>query len=166
MKRILCMAAALLMVSSGAAFARHGKAGLWNISTTMDMRMAIPPEALAQMKKAGVTMPTAQTMNTQMCMTEAEVESDKPPQMSNNKTGCESHLVSQTASSMVADMVCKNGEMQGTGHVEVTYNGAEHYSGSYAFKGSVQGHPSGMSSTFRGDWVKADCGSVKPYIAK
>src|ERR1700722_17664361 len=97
MKRILCVAAALLMASSGAAFARHGKAGLWDISTTMDMAMTMPPEALAQMKKAGVAMPTAQTFKTQICMTEAQVESDTPPQMSRNDTGCETHVVSQTA---------------------------------------------------------------------
>jgi hypothetical protein len=164
MKRIVCVAAALLVASSGAAFARHGKAGLWNITTTMDMGAAIPPEALAQMKKQGIKMPGAQTMTSQMCMTQAEVDSDKPPQMSNDKTGCVSHVTSQTASSMTADMVCKNGEMQGTGHVQVSYSGDEHYSGSYAFK--ADGQPSGISSSFKGDWVKADCGSVKPFTAK
>jgi hypothetical protein len=166
MKRILCLTAALLMVSTGAAFARHGKAGLWDVSTTMNMAITMPPEALAQMKKAGVSMPTAQTFKSQTCMTQAEVESDKPPQMSRNDMGCETHVTSQTATSMTAEMVCKSGEMQGTGHVQIAYDGAEHYSGSYEFKGNVQGNTSSMSSSFRGDWVKADCGSVKPFTVK
>jgi hypothetical protein len=100
-----------------------------------------------------------------MCMTQAEVESDKPPQMGKNDTGCETHVLRQTASSMATDTVC-NGQMKGTGHMEVAYTGAEHYAGSYAFKGSIEGHPSNLATAYKGDWLKADCGSVKPYIAK
>ena len=66
---------------------------------------------------------------------------------------------------MSADTVC-SGRMQGTGHMQVSYSGAEHYEGSYSFKGSMEGHPNQMSSTFKGDWVKADCGSVKPFTRK
>ena len=163
MKRIFCAAATLLLLSPGAALAGHGKAGLWNTSTVMNMAMAMPPEVMAQMKKAGMSMPAAQTITTQICMTQAEVDSDKPPQMGKNDTGCDSHVTKQTASSMAADMVC-TGQMKGTGHIEVSYSSAEHYTGSYAFHGSVEDHPSNLSTTFKGDWVKADCGAVKPYI--
>ena len=43
------------------------------LTTTMNMAMALPPEVLAQMKKQGMAMPGAQTMTSQMCMTQAEV---------------------------------------------------------------------------------------------
>ena len=165
MKRIFCAAGTLLLLSSGVALAGHGKAGLWNTSTVMNMAMTVPPELLAQMKKAGMKMPTAQTITTQMCMTQAEVDADRPPQMGKNDTGCETHVLRQTASSMAADVIC-NGQAKGIGHIEVAYTGAEHYTGSYAFKGSVAGHPSNLATKFTGDWVKAECGSVKPYIPK
>ena len=61
MKRVGIAAAALVLVP-GLAFAGHGKAGLWNISTTMDMGgVQMPPEAMAKMKTMGVKMPSAQT---------------------------------------------------------------------------------------------------------
>ena len=50
MRKILCGAAAFLLATTGAAFAGHGKAGLWNMSTTMNMAMSLPPAVLAQMK--------------------------------------------------------------------------------------------------------------------
>ena len=164
-KMLIGLSAAALALVPGAALAAHGKAGLWNVSTTMNMpNMQIPPEAMAQMKKAGVAMPTAQTFTSQICMTQAEVDSDKPPPMKND-TGCTSHMVSQTASSMQAEMAC-TGEMKGNGQMQISYSGAEHYVGSYNFRGSMKGHPMDMSSSFKGDWVKADCGAVKPYTAK
>jgi len=164
MKRLFCTGVALLLLSTGAALAGHGKVGLWNISTSVNMAMAVPPEVMAEMKKAGMRMPPAQTINTQMCMTKAEVESDKPPQIGNNDPGCDTHILRQTASSMAADTIC-SGKLRGVGHIEVAYGSAEHYTGSYSFKGSVQGRPDNLSTSFRGDWVKADCGAVKPYTA-
>src|SRR5215475_4197567 len=117
---------AALVLIPGLAFAGHGKAGLWNISTTMDMGgMQMPPEAMARMKAMGVKMPSAQTFNTQMCMTQAEVESDKLPPMGRNND-CASHIVSQTGTAMTAEMVC-NGEMKGTGRMQIAYSSPEHY---------------------------------------
>jgi hypothetical protein len=59
-------------------------------------------------------------------------------------------------------MVC-NGEMKGTGRMQIAYSGPEHYAGTYSFKGAVHGHDMSTTSSFKGDWVKADCGNVKPY---
>ncbi len=44
--------AASLVLAPAAAFAAHGRAGLWNVTTTMQMSNMpqIPPEALAMMK--------------------------------------------------------------------------------------------------------------------
>ena len=165
MKKIGFAVAAFVLVP-GAAFAGHGKAGLWNISTTMDMGgVTMPPEAMAKMKAMGVKMPSAQTFSTQMCMTQAEVDSDKPPPMGRNDMNCTSHIVSQTGTAMTSETVC-NGEMKGTGRVQIAYSSPEHYAGSYSFKGVVHGHPMTTNSAFKGDWVKADCGAVKPYRPK
>ena len=161
MKKMVLVAAALFLIP-GMAFAGHGKAGLWNVSTTMDMGgVQMPPEAMAKMKQMGMKMPSAQTFNTQMCMTQTEVDSDKPPPVGRGDSGCTTHVVSQTSSAMAAEMVC-NGEMKGTGHMQITYSGPEHYAGSYSFKGMVHGTSMSTSSSFKGDWLKADCGAVKP----
>ena len=128
----------------------------------MDMGgVQMPPEAMAKMRAMGMKMPSAQTFATQLCMTQAEVDSDKPPPMGRKDSGCTSHIVSQTGTAMTAEMVC-NGEMKGTGHMQIAYSSPEHYAGSYSFKGAVNGHEMNSSSSFKGDWVKADCGAVKP----
>ncbi|HWY61781.1 MAG TPA: DUF3617 domain-containing protein [Rhizomicrobium sp.] len=167
MKRhISLLAAMLLLASAGLALAAHGKAGLWNVSTTMAApNIQMPPEALAQMKAMGMKMPGGQTVTTQICMTQAEVDSDKPPQMQRNDAGCTSNITSKSASGMTAEMVC-NGQMQGAGHIEIAYSGTGHYEGSYTFKGAMQGRPVETSSSFKGDWLQADCGAVKPYSPK
>ncbi len=154
---------AALLLTPGAALARHGKAGLWNVSTTMNMgKMQMPPEAMAKMKEMGMKMPSAQTFASQICMTQADVDSDKLPPMSRNDAGCTNHIASQTGTAMTSEMIC-NGEMKGTGHMQISYSSVEHYLGSYSFKGTTNGTPMDMSSSFKGDWVKADCGAVKPF---
>ena len=152
----------VLLLDPGVAFAGHGKAGLWNVSTTMNMGgMQMPPEAMARMKEMGMKMPSAQTFSSQICMTQAEVDSDKPPPMGRNDSGCASHIVSQTGASVTAEMVC-NGEMKGTGHMQIAYSSPEHYAGSYNFKGMMHGREINTTSSFKGDWMKADCGAVTP----
>ncbi|MGH6876045.1 MAG: DUF3617 domain-containing protein [Rhizomicrobium sp.] len=145
-----------------AAFAAHGKPGLWEITTRMNMpgmTAQIPPEALACMRAMGVQMPDSRSFTTQHCMTPEEVAADKPPPMRNNKY-CTMNNSRFGAHSFTADMTC-SGEMQGQGHVSVTYDGDEHYSGNYTFTGSAQGHPQNMTTSFEGKWISADCGSVK-----
>jgi hypothetical protein len=164
-KQISGLIAAVLVLAPGAAWAGHGKAGLWNTSSTTNMALAMPPDVAAKMKAMGMAMPKAQTFNSQMCMSQAEVDSSSPPHIDQGATGCTSKVVSATASSMTAQMTC-NGRMKGTGTMKISYRGNEHYEGSYDFKGTVEGNPTNMSTTFKGDWVKADCGSVKPYALR
>jgi hypothetical protein len=152
-------------MSCGAAFAGHGKAGLWNFTTSMTMANMpqMPPEAMAMMKQRGIKMPgMGEPITSQVCMTQDEVNADMPPRMSREGENCENHVLAKTASSISVDMVC-NGRMKGTGHLQVSYSGAEHYEGTYNFKGTAEGHPADMTSNFKGDWVKADCGAVKPF---
>ena len=150
----------VLLLAAAPAFARQGKAGLWNVTSTVEM--ALPPETAAAMKKMGMAMPGAKPVTSQLCMSQAEVDSDRPPHLDRAATGCDTKLVKQTATGMTANMVCK-GNMTGTGTIQVTYKGDTHYSGFYGFKGTSGGRPVDMTTRFTGDWVKADCGNVKPY---
>jgi len=98
-------------------------------------------------------------MTTQHCMTAADVAADKPPPMRNARS-CTMSNVTHDAHSFSADMTC-TGEMEGHGHVSVSYDSDVHYSGSYSFSGSAQGHPQSMTTSFEGKWIAADCGTVK-----
>ena len=152
------MLAALLL--SSPAWAGHGKAGLWNVTSTTEI--AYPPELVAAMKKSGQSLPPPRPTTFPMCMSQAEVDSDQPPHLDRAATGCVTKIVKRTATEMTASMACK-GAMKGAGAIQVTYNGAEHYAGSYSFKGSASGNPVDTMTRFKGDWVKADCGKLQPY---
>jgi hypothetical protein len=164
MKKARSVAVALLLLAPGMALAGHGKAGLWNVTTTVKMAdmPEMSPQVMAMLKQHGMKVPgSGGPISTQVCMTQADVDSDAPPNVSNRDMQCKTHIIKKTASSVAADMTC-SGRMQGTGHLQVAYSGAEHYAGSYRFNGTMEGRPQEMSSSFRGDWVRADCGAVKP----
>lgn len=160
--RKLCLGSALLplLLVAGPALAKHGKVGLWNVTSSTEM--ALPPAAVAAMKKSGMVLPASQPMTVQMCMSQEEVDSDRPPHMDRGATGCDTRIAKQTATAMTANMVCK-GNMKGTGTIQVSYTGAEHYAGFYSFKGTSGGRPLDVTTRFKGDWVKTDCGKVQPY---
>jgi hypothetical protein len=149
-----------LLLLSAPAFAKHGKAGLWSVTSTTEI--AYPPALAAAMKKEGQPLPAPKPVTFPMCMSQAEVDSDSPPHMDRAATGCDTRIVKQTPGAMTASMLCK-GSMKGTGTIQVSYAGAEHYSGFYSFKGSSSGNPIDMTTRFKGDWVKADCGKTQPY---
>ena len=158
---------AAIVLAPGAALAAHGRAGLWTITTTMEMANMpkIPPEALAMMKARHMNVPTpGQPFTSQMCMTDDQVKADKPPDMHNKEMNCTTKLLSQTSSSMESEVTC-HGRMDGVGHSKMSWRGNEHYEGTYSFKGSMGGHPQDMSTRYTGDFVKADCGAVKPFGA-
>lgn len=144
------------------ALAAHGKAGLWEVTTRMNMpgmMAAIPPDQMARMRAMGIQMPNGQTFTAQHCMTAADVAADKPPPMRNTRE-CTATNISQDAHTMNVTMTC-SGDMDGQGHLSVTYDSDEHYSGSYTFTGTAHGHPASVSNSFEGRWLSADCGTVK-----
>lgn len=146
-----------------AAVASHGKVGLWEITSHMsmpNMSANIPPEALARMKAMGMSMPGNQTFTSQHCMTAEEVASEKPPTPRSN-SDCTMANMSHDAHNFTADMTCSSERMQGHGHVAVSFDSDEHYSGTYTFTGTAEGHPQNMTYNFEGRWISADCGSVK-----
>jgi hypothetical protein len=170
MKRVLyfgAIAAGVLALPM-AAFASHGKVGLWQITTTMNMSgmpnmpdmSKLPPEAQAQMKKMGVQM-NGNTITTQHCMTAQEVAADRPPAAMQHMKDCTMQNMSFGSGAMNADMVCSTGEMTGKGHISVSYSGGDsEYVGSMSFSGTAQGHPINMTNSFQGKWISADCGGV------
>jgi hypothetical protein len=155
---VLGLAAAALIAAP--AWAKHGKAGLWNVTSTTDV--GLPAKTVAAMKKLGEPIAAAQPVTVPMCMSQAEVDADTPPHLDRAATGCVMKVVTQTPAVLKASMLCK-GAMKGTGGIEVSYRGAEHYAGTYNFKGTLNGRPTDVTTRFKGDWVKADCGKVQPY---
>jgi Protein of unknown function (DUF3617) len=147
-----------------AALASHGKVGLWEVTTQINMpNMAamMTPDQIAKMQAMGMHMPTGQSFTTQHCMTAEEVAAaDKPPPMRQNKD-CTVSNMKYAASNFTADMTCTGDNMQGQGHVSVTYDSDEHYSGSFTFTGTAHGHPATMTNNFEGKWISADCGTMK-----
>lgn len=144
------------------ALASHGKVGLWDVTTHMNMpnmSANIPPEALARMKAMGMSMPDSQSYSSQICMTAAEVAQDRPPTTRSTKD-CTMSNIKHDGHTYSADMTC-SGDMQGTGHYEATYDSDEHYSGSFSFSGTAHGHPSNTTFSFDGKWISADCGGLK-----
>jgi len=159
--------AAILILAPGAAWAGHGKPGLWTVTSTIHMDKALPmsPAMTAMMQKKDAKMPMAgEAVTTQMCMTQQDVDADNPPRMTSRQMNCNTKVLSQSASAMTSQTVC-HGVMEGMGHSEISWSGNEHYTGSYSFKGTMHGKPNSVSNSFKGDWVKADCGSVKPATA-
>jgi hypothetical protein len=151
-------------LAPAAALAAHGKAGLWNISSTMETASMpqMPPEAMAMMKSRGMKIPGmgGQPIVTQICMTKEQVNGDKPP-MSNRQENCTTKLLNQTSTSMTSEVTC-HGLMEGVGRAQMSWRGSEHYEGTYSFKGTMEGRPQQISTRYTGDFVKADCGAVKP----
>ena len=158
---------ASVILAPGAAWAAHGKPGLWTVTSTMHMATPLPMSPdMAAMKKPGMkNMPMMdQPFTSQMCMTQEEVEADKPPRLTSSQIDCDTKVLSQSVSAMKSETVC-HGVMEGVGHSQIAWTGNEHYTGNTSFKGSMHGRPNAMSTSFKGDWVKADCGSVKPAKA-
>ena len=173
-KKFLYFGAAALaaaIVVPGLALAGHGKAGLWQISVTMDMpgmqmpqmpdMSSMPPEVQARMKAMQLQM-SNHNISLQHCMTAQEVTMDKPDfsHMQRNKD-CSMENMKVSGHSFSGDMVCKNGDFVGNGHMQVTFDSDEHYSGENNITGTAHGHPMNMHETFDGKWISADCGAVK-----
>lgn len=158
---IICVSAlGLAAVLPVVAFAAHGKAGLWEVTSTVNMpNMPQMSQAqMAQMQAMGMHMPMGHTFTVRHCVTADEVAQDKPPPMRSKE--CTMTNVRIEGHTFSGDTVC-TGEFQGQGHFSVTYDGNEHYTGTSTTTGTAEGHPVNSSTSFEGKWISADCGSVK-----
>ena len=158
--------ALLLLAAAPASAAPHGKPGLWTVVTTMQMpnMPQLPPQVAQMMKQRGQPEMNG-PMTQQVCMTNAQAKALGQPKLERAGTKCTTRLVSQTGSSAVSEAVC-HGRMEGTVRTEISWRGESHYEDNTSFKGTMGGRPQSFSSRQSGDWVKADCGAVKPFNSK
>ena len=157
--RIAGAAALAVVAASGAALAGHGKVGLWQITTKMDMSgmPQIPPDQAAKMRAMGVETPSNGIFTTTHCMTAEEVAMDKPPSALAHGKECAMQNLKTEGQNVSADMVCSGKEMNGKGHFTLAYDTLEHYTGKVTFSGAARGHPMTTTTTFEAKWVSADC---------
>lgn len=138
MKRLgLLAAVAAVSLLASPALASHGKAGLWQATTTMTMNMP------------GMNVPK-QTHSATFCMTAQQVNSDAPPPSEN--PSCKMTNMHTNGRTVTADMVC-HGDMEGTGHFSTTYDSDTHYNASFSM--AMNGMT--MNSAIEGQWLKSDC---------
>ena len=154
------LALLLLLPAPQGLAAGHGRAGLWDITTSVNMpnMPQVTPEQMAQMKRAGVNMTGANTFTAQHCVSPQEAAMDRPP-VAQAQQGCTMSDYKLNGGTMSADMVC-TGEHAASGHLNVTYDSDTHYSGSVQMTAMQDGQTMSMTNTFDGKWVSADCGSV------
>lgn len=137
------------------AWAQARKAGLWEVTATMNWQQSPFPSGMGPMN---------QPHTTQICVTQEQIDKfgTVPPQTRGN---CQLTNVVKKADGMSADLVC-NGPMSGKGDVQASWNDDSHSSAKVHFLGSMQMGQNSKpiewtvesTSIFKG----ADCGSVKP----
>ncbi|MBV8798306.1 MAG: DUF3617 domain-containing protein [Alphaproteobacteria bacterium] len=158
----VALAAATAVALPAIAVGGHGKVGLWDITVTTNMAgmpdmSKLPPEAQAAMRAHGVSA-NGHTMTVQHCMTQTEIDTIKPPPM-HGAQNCKMSNLKNSGPSMSADMTC-TGDMNATGHFEISYDSPEHYTGKTTITGTDEGHPINSTTTMEGRWVSADCKGV------
>lgn len=172
MKPVTLLAASMLMLPAAAIAMPHGKPGLWTITTTMKMANMpqMSPQMMEMMKARGIKMPGmgGEPIVSQICMTPQDVAEGAAAQQrlrDRHDVNCTPRVLSETSSSVATEITC-HGTMEGVGRSQMRWRGDSHYEGDYSFKGSMHGHAADSASHFTGDFVKADCGAVKPFRAK
>ncbi len=164
--RMLAGLTVVIVIAAGTTLgAGHMQPGLWRISSTMDLGQAMPkftPEQMAQMKAMGVQLPVAgQPMVSEFCVSPEQAAAETPPNLARGESGCTTQNIKNSGNMVSADIVC-TGRIQGQGHMETSYSGMTHYEGKYRFQGTTDGRPQSTNMTFIGNFVSANCGSVKP----
>ena len=99
MFKLVSGAAALAVsVPTVALAVPHGKPGLWNYVSTVQMANMpkMPPAVLEMMKKRGVPA-MGDAVTSQMCMTAEQAKMEVPPQLKNAGVNCTPRVISQTA---------------------------------------------------------------------
>ena len=163
--RVLALGIAVSVSIPIIAWASHGKVGLWEINVQTNMgampgmpdMSKLPPEAQARMKAMGMQM-NGNGLTVRHCMTVADVNNDKPNLSQNQE--CKTTNVKMIGQKFSADLVC-TGRLNGTGHIEVTYDSPEHYTAFETMSGTAGGHPVNNSTKMSGRWISPDCGKVQ-----
>lgn len=146
-----------------------GKPGLWQTSTTMQMKMPdmpqISPQQMAQMKKMGIKLPMMgrQAIETKTCLTAEDAANFGMQREYAQKTsGCKLTNMTRVGNHMTTKVVC-DGQMKGQGQSDTVLINDSHYTSNFAFKGISHGQPTDMKISTDARWLGANCGSVKPF---
>lgn len=155
------------------------KLGLWETSATMQAAgmpnagtMPIPEEALARMTPEQRSRVEAMRkgrsggspMTTKVCITRESLSSGAA--FSRQQNNCSSKIVSATPGHQQVHVDCDMEGMKSTGDLTIDRVDAEHTKGQMVMKTSPQGRPVETKMSFESKWVSADCGNVKPAVAK
>lgn len=161
---LVILAAAGLIAVGGPALAAHGKAGLWQITTKMDIAgmPMMSPQQMDKMRAMGMHMPMGTSITTQHCMTAQEVATDVPPAMdrAGRKKECRMANLKTSGQSVSADLVCDGKDVGGGGHFALVYDSPEHYAGTMKMTTDIHGHHTVSNASFEAKWISASCGSV------
>ena len=95
-------------------------------------------------------------------MTQEQVNADKPPAIRNDASNCDTKVLSQSPDRHAYRRSPAMAGWKAWATCEISWRGNEHYEGTYNFKGACDGHPQEITTHYTGDFVKADCGAVKP----
>jgi hypothetical protein len=127
------MGVAWCIASAAVAFAKDagqhsGKAGLWEVTTTMTWQKSpVPPGSPGAPPGAG-------THTTSVCLNQAMVDAGALFPQSRGQCKIENKVIKP--GSVTADYVC-TGKMKGKGMLEATFTDLEHTSGSLHFQGTL-----------------------------
>lgn len=125
----------------------------------------LPPEQRAKMeammksRAAGGPMVTT----TRTCITRESLSSGRA--FARVQASCANRIIASTSSKLQIHMECNEG-MKMTGDMTVERLDAEHTKGSMVMKGGQPEHPIETKMSFETRWLAADCGDVKPAVAK
>jgi hypothetical protein len=162
------------------------KVGLWETTNTMEMGgmpampampqlseeqlSKMPPQARKQMEdmmksKGGAGAP--RTTTTKSCITKESLNQA----WSMGQENCTRKLVSSTGTQQKIHMECTMPQGTTSGDVAVERVDAEHARGTMAMKMSMSSRgkdmpPMDMKMSFASKYLGADCGDVKPVMAK
>jgi hypothetical protein len=146
-----------------AAFAGHGKAGLWESTIQMsgmpgmpDMSN-LPPEAQAAMRSHGMQM-GGNTITSKFCMTPAQVAADQP--VYKHDAACQPQNVKFVGNTYSADVVCTGAAAGTRGHIEITFLSADHWKGVQSTDMVQEGHKMHTTMNMEGKWISPNCGNV------
>lgn len=161
LSRLLLLAAFAMPLAAHAA-TPYGRAGLWVVTSTAQMA-PIPrtqPEALSLLR--GLSSSGAPVAGN-LCVTDDDIGEERAPRLYDRSQDCRISVTAKTPSAMTVESVCY-GTLEGKGRMQIAWQGSDHFSGSYSFRGKVYGRRAQIASSFRGDFAGVNCGGVKPFI--
>lgn len=165
-KSALCILA-LLPGLSPVALAGPGKAGLWEVRTSLNFSAGgfqISPEQIEQMRQFGLDVPGLdKPFVARQCITPEQAARDELPRPQAGDSGCALQNVRHNGNLWNADIAC-SGSLQGRGNLAARFESDQRFAGTWRFTGRSTQVPTDidMSNPFSGRWLGANCGTVAP----